>query len=188
MQVKIHQAQLEGGRHQLISIESPVFQEFLLLPIERIVLRVGKKCLRREEKSPAAAAGVRNRFHRLWADAGDHRLDQRARCEILACAGFYVFCVFLQQTFIDLALHVRRHGDPFLPVDHLHDPVKDCRIADFVDRALEDLTEDSALLPQLFQRLFILFFQFRAREGVHILPCIAGRNEIGKLLQIISIG
>ena len=130
-----------------------------------------------------------------------------ARCEILACAGFYVFCVFLQQTFIDLALHVRRHGDPFLPVDHLHNPVKDRGVADLVDRALEDLTQDAALLPQLFQRIFVLFFQIRTREGVHILPCIAGRdtgllpiwrlgilvrhleeNEIGKLFQIISIG
>ena len=99
-----------------------------------------------------------------------------ARCEILACAGFYVFCVFLQQTFIDLALHVRRHGDPFLPVDHLHDPVKDRGVADLIDRALEDLTQDATLFAELFQRLFILFFQIRSGEGVHILPCIAGRD------------
>ena len=207
MQVQIHQAQLEGGRHQLISVEGPVFQEFLLFPIERIILRVGKKCLRREEEPPAAAAGVRDRFHRLRADTGDHRLDQRAGREILARAGFYVFGVFLQQTFINLALHVRRHGDPFLPVDHLHNPVKDRGVADLVDRTLEDLAQDAALCAQLFQRLFVLFFQRCTGEGVHILPCIAGRNtglllirrlgilvrhfeeyQIGKLLQIIAIG
>ena len=130
-----------------------------------------------------------------------------ARCEILACAGFYVFCVFLQQALIDLALHIGGHGDPFFPVDHLHDPVKDRGVADLVDRALEDLTQDAALCAELFQRIFVLFFQIRTREGVHILPCIAGRNtglflirrlgilvrhleeyQVCKLLQIISIG
>ena len=206
VQVQIHQAQLEGRRHQLISVEGPVFQEFLLLPIESIIFGISKEQLRREEESAAATAGVRDRFHRLRADAGDHRLDQRTGREILACAGFYVFCVFLQQALIDFSLHVRRHGDPFLPVDHLHDPVKDRGIADLVDRALEDLTQDAALFAELFQRLFILFFQIRPGEGVHILPCIAGRDtgllpiwrlgilvrhleedQVCKLLQIISI-
>lgn len=58
VQIQIHQAQLEGRRHQFISVESLVFEKFLLLPVERIILRIGKKCLRREEKAPASAAGI----------------------------------------------------------------------------------------------------------------------------------
>ena len=176
MQIQIHQAQLERTGYQLIPVESPVFEEFLLLPVEGIVLRIGKEGLRREEEAPAAAAGVCDRFHRLRADAGDHRLDQSAGRKVLACAGLHVLGVFLQQALVDLALHIRGHGDPFFPVDHLHDPVKDRSVADFVDRALKDLAEDAALLTQLFQRLFILLFQIRTREGIHIRPAIALRD------------
>jgi hypothetical protein len=78
----------------------------------------------------------------------------RAWVKILACTRLHGFGAFLKQALIDLALHVRGYGDPFLPVDHLHDSVKDRGIADFVDHALKDLTEDVALLTQLFQRLF----------------------------------
>ena len=72
---------------------------------------------------------------------------------------------------------------------------------------LEDLAEDAALLAQLFQRLFILLFQIRTREGIHIRPAVALRDarllsvgrlgilvghfeedQVCKLLQIIAVG
>ena len=67
--------------------------------------------------------------------------------------------------------------------------------------------EDADLPAQRFQRLFILFFQIRTGEGVHVGPVAACRdagllsvrrpgilvrhfqkNVVGKLVQIMALG
>ena len=116
------------------------------------------------------SAVFRDRFHRLRAQAAHHRTNQRAGREILARAALDVLGVLLQKAFVDFALHVRGHGDPLLPVDHLHDAVEDSRIGDLVDGSLENLSQDAALLTQRFERVLVLLFQCSAGECVHVRP------------------
>ena len=62
VQIQIHQAELEGGGDQLVSVEGAVFQKFLLLPVQAVPPWGGQIVLGRGEKAAAAAAGVRNGF------------------------------------------------------------------------------------------------------------------------------
>ena len=207
MQVQIHQAELERCNHKLCTVKRFVLQKLFLRAIKRIVVWVCKECLCRKEKAAATAARVSNGLIGFRAQAGNHCLDERARGKILSCAAFYVLCILLQQSFVNLALHIRGHGDPFFLVDHLHHTVQDGDIADFIDSALEDLSEDAAFFAQPLQRSTVLVFQLRTLEGVHICPRIslwdsgfplirrAGifighfqENQVSKLLKIIAIG
>ena len=139
MQIQIHQTEFEGCDHKFSSIERFVFQEFFLCTVECIVFWVSQERLCSKEKAAASTAGVSDRFFRFRAQTGHHCFDERAGCKILPCTTFYVLGVLLQQTFVDLALHIGGHGHPVFLVDHLHHAVQDGNIADFVDGPFEDL-------------------------------------------------
>ena len=127
-----------------------------------------------EKETAAAAAGVRDGFHGLRTDTAHHGPDEGPGREVLPCAAFHVLRVFLEQSLIDLALHIGGHGHPPLLVDHLHDAVQNCGAADLVHRALEYLPQDAALLPQFFQGGFVLLLQLRALESIHVCPGVPG--------------
>ena len=139
VQIQIHQTEFKGCDHKFGSIERFVFQEFFLCAVECIVLWVSQERLCSKEKAAASTAGVSNRLFRFRAQTGHHCFDERAGCKILPCTTFYVLGVLLQQTFVDLALHIGGHGYPVFLVDHLHHAVQDGNIADFVDGPFEDL-------------------------------------------------
>ena len=176
VQIQIHQGGFIGGRNDLISVKSFVFQKFLLLPVKGIMLRVGNVRLRSEEKSPGTTAGVCDDLHRLRMQTFYHCFNQRTRSEILSCTAFNIFGVFLEQSLIDFALNIRRHSHPFFGVDHLYNSIQNGGIADFVGCPLKNLAEDAALFTKFLQNLFIFIFQLCAFERAHIEPCKACWN------------
>ena len=207
VQVQVHQSHLEGGSDQLVAVEGLVFQEQLVITGQGVVVGIGEEFLSRQEEAAAAAAGIGDGLAGFGAEALDHGLDEGPGGEVLACAGLDILCVFLEEAFVDLALDVGGHGDPLFLVDHLHHPVEDGGVADFVGGLLEYLAQQTVLLTQLFQGGLVLFFQLCAFQTVHILPGVAcgdaglffvGRlgilighfqkDEVSKLFQIISIG
>ena len=146
-------------------------------------------------------------FHGLRTDTAHHGPDEGPGREVLPCAAFHVLRVFLEQSLIDLALHIGGHGHPPLLINHLHDAVQDGGVADLVYRALENLPQDAALFPQFFQSSLVLLLQLRALEGVHIRPSVSGgdagfppvrrlgvlvrhfqENQVSQLLQIVAVG
>ena len=160
-----------------------------------------------QEEAAAAAAGICDGLAGLGAQALDHGLDEGPGGEVLTGTGLDILGVFLEQPLVDLALDIGGHGDPLFLVDHLHHPVEDGGVADLVGGLLEDLTQQTALLAQLFQGGLVLLLQLGSPEGIHILPAEAlgdagfffirgsgvlighfQKDEVSKLLQIISIG
>ena len=107
VQIQVHQAKLEGVRHQFIAVESLVLEEFLLLAVKRVIIRVGDEFLCGKEEPAGTATGVGNGFHGFGAEALDHGTNQRTRREILTRTALDVFCVFLEQAFVDFAFHIR---------------------------------------------------------------------------------
>ena len=207
VQVQVHQGHLEGGADQLVAVEGLVFQEELLVTGQGEVVGVGEELLGRQEEAAAAAAGVCDGLAGLGAQALDHGLDEGPGGEVLTGTGLDILGVFLEQALVDLALDIGGHGDPLFLVDHLHHPVEDGGVADLVGGLFEDLTQQTALLAQLFQGGLVLLLQLGSPEGIHILPAVAGgdagfffirgsgvlighfqKDEVSKLLQIISIG
>ena len=207
MQIQVHQRRLVGCGHDLVPIEGILLQKLLLGPIQLIVLGISQERLGSQEEPAAATAGIRDRLHWLRTHALHHGADQGPGCEVLPCPALDILRVLLQELLIDDALDVGGHGNPPLPVDHLYDTVEDGDVADLIDSPLEDLAQDAALLAELLQGGFILDFQLRAPQGVHIRPGVAlgnaripiiGRTgilighlqeqQIRQLLQIIAIG
>ena len=207
MEVKIHQAHLEGGGHDLPATEGLFFQELLFLPVKVVVLRVGQIALGRQQKATAAAAGIGDGLLGLRTDTLHHGLDQWTGRKILARTAFHVLGILLQQALVYLALDVGGHGHPFFLVDHLDNAVQNSGVVDLVGGALEDLAQGAALLAQGFQDGFILLLQLRASEVVHVRPAAACRdagrtlvgrlcvlvghfqkNQVGELLQVVAIG
>ncbi len=73
-----------------------------------------------EQESGGAAGGVADGLPRPRVHHIDASLDDGARGEILAGAGFGVGGGALQQAFVDRALHVGAEGGPGLGADHAH--------------------------------------------------------------------
>ena len=207
VEIQIHQSRFICGRYDFVAVEGFVFQKLFLLPVKGIVLRIGNERLRSEKKSSGTTTGVCDGFHRLRSDTFHHCMNQRTRGKILTCTALDIFRILLQQTFIDFTFDIGGHCHPFFVVNHLHYTVQNGGTADFITCAFEDFTENTALFAQFFQRGFILFLQFRTLEGVHVRPCVSGRNpcfffvgrlgilighfqkdKVGKLFQIISVG
>lgn len=127
--------------------------------------------------------------------------------EVLARAALDVLGVLLEQPFVDFALDVGGHGNPLLLVNHLHNAVQNGGIADLVGGLLEDFSQQPALFAQLFEDRLVFLFQFRALEGVHVRPGVAGgdagllvigwsgilirhfeEDQVGELLQVVPVG
>lgn len=120
VQQQIHRAHPRRALHQIPTAESTLLQLALLLAREvRVVLR--DVVVRREKKTARAAGRVAHRLAGLGRDRVHHRLDQRARREILARTRLRVLRVLLQQALVSVALHIRAHRRPVLLVDEVDD-------------------------------------------------------------------
>ena len=155
--------------------------------VQCIVNRVSDEILCCKEETTGTTAGVSDSLSRLKSHTLDHGFDERTRRKILTGAAFYVFCVFLQQAFVNLAFDVRGHGDPFLFVDHLNNAIQNSSIADLVNSSLENHAQQTALFTQLFKGLLILLFQFSPFQAVHVLPCVTDRNAGFFLVRRLGI-
>ncbi len=119
MQEQIHQAHAARIGHDLVAVKGLVAQK-LFLRLVQLRARARQPVVGTQKKTAGATGRVGNGLHRLGAHAGHHRLDQRARREILPRAAFGVFRILLQQPFVQVALGVGVQADPVFRVDHLH--------------------------------------------------------------------
>ena len=85
-----------------------------------------------EQKAAGAAGRVVNRFPRLGVDHGHHRVDQRARREILPGTGLDLLGIAFEQALIDRAFDVDAEPEPGLAVDQPYEPPQFRRVLDLV--------------------------------------------------------
>ena len=119
--------------------------------------------VRGKEKAAGAAGRIADRLAGLGSDGVHHRLDQRARGEVLAGAGLGVLRVLLQQALIGIALHVDAHRGPVFLVDQIDDhPPQLARVLELVLRLVEDERERAFLVAQRFERVAVVVEQLIA--------------------------
>ena len=174
VQIQIHQAHFVGGGHQFRAEEGFVFEESPLFHVQRVLL--GNEFIGGEEKSAAAAAGIRDGLHGFGAKAAHHCPNERTGRKILSRAAFDVLGVLLEQALVYLSLDVGGHRHPSFFVDHLHHAIENGGIVNLIGRALKNAAENAAQFTELFENRLVHGFQFRAFQGVHIRPCVSGRN------------
>ena len=205
VEVEVHEAEFEGGGYDLPAVEGVLFEVFFLFAVEG----VGgfDEVFACKEESAASAAGVCNGFEGFGTDTGDHGTNEGSRSKVLACSAFYVFCVFLEESFVYFSFDIRGEGGPGFSVDHLNDFGEDGSGADFVCCAFEDFSEDSFLFSECVKGCFVLVFEFCSLEGVEFRPGVSGRDaglfvvgragvlighfeedKVGELFEVVSIG
>jgi len=69
---------------------------------------------------------------RFRSDAFDHYSNECAGSEVLACSGFGVLGIFLEETFVDFAFGIRAEHDPLGFVHHFNNAGEFGRVLDFV--------------------------------------------------------
>jgi hypothetical protein len=105
----------------LLPAAKGAFLEVALLVAGEVGVVLREVLVRGEEKAAGAAARIADQLAGLGRDAVHHRLDQRARREVLAGAALDVVGVALEQAFVGVALHVGAHRRPVLGVDQVDD-------------------------------------------------------------------
>ncbi len=133
-----------------------------------------------EEKAAGAAGRIADQLAGPGCDAANHRLDQRARREVLAGAGLAVLRIALQQALVGVALHVGTHGRPVFGVDQVDDHAPQLgRILELVLRLTEDQRQRARLPAQRFQRVAVVVEQRIAIQGPQRGPRVGGRDGAG---------
>src|SRR5688572_608917 len=117
MQEEIHERKTASASHNFISMECIVFQELFLSFIQGIVFFVGQEIIDTQEKSTGTTGWICNSFLWLRSDTFDHHFNQCTGCEILSRTTLGVFCILLQQTFVDVAFIFYTHEHPLLCID-----------------------------------------------------------------------
>jgi len=121
MEHQVHRAHARLALHQLPAAEGAVCQVTLLVAGEvgEVVRQV--VLMRGEQKAVGAAGRVADHLARPGRDAVHHRLNERARREVLAGTGLDVLRIALQQALVGVARHVGAHGRPVFGADQVND-------------------------------------------------------------------
>ncbi len=128
-------------------MEGVVFEERLLRLVQMVVFRVRDEIVGGEKNAAGTAGRIGDSLARFRPHALHHGADQGARGEILARAGLGVLGVLFQQTFIDVALHIRAHHHPLGAVHHVDQAIKLGRVLNLVLRLGEDLSQHPLWVP-----------------------------------------
>ncbi len=120
VQHQVHRAHARRALHQLPAAEGAFLQMALLVAGEVGVV-VCEVLVRGEQKAAGAAGRIAGHLTRPGRDAVHHRLNERARREVLAGAGLDVLRVALQQALVGVARHVGAHGRPVFGADQVND-------------------------------------------------------------------
>ncbi|MND55561.1 hypothetical protein D3C80_466490 [compost metagenome] len=113
VQQAVHQGQATGIGHQLDPDKGFLLLETHLLQRQVVIVRLALDVLvGGDEKTGGAGGRILNHFPRLGLEAAHHAVDQGARSEVLAGAGFGFASVFLQQTFIEIPQAILLGAEP----------------------------------------------------------------------------
>ena len=128
-------------------------------------------------KAESTASRVVAKFARLRLHQSNNAINQRARREILPCAGFFFVGVFLKQAFIQIAetFFTRR-----IPIEGVNRRNNFFKISGLVNVRLcaliNFLNKPRAVFAQMFQQFHIKIFQSSAAVHCKIFPTITGGN------------
>jgi hypothetical protein len=118
-----------------------------------------------EEKTAGARGGIDNCGPRLRAHDGDDGVDQDARREVLAGAGFGILRVLFEQALVDVALDVGAERAPRFLIDEIDDEAAQVGgVLDLVLGFAEDDAEDAGLFAEVFEGVAVMSFE---RQAVH---------------------
>ena len=92
-----------------------------------------------------------DRFPRLGIDHGHHRIDQRARREILARTRLDLLCIAFEQALIDRAFDIDAEPEPSLAVDKADKTPQLGRVLDLVLRFEKSRSDDAGAARKLFE-------------------------------------
>ncbi len=113
VQQAIHQSETAGVGHQLDADEGFVLLKFDLGLFEAVPVVVFFDVgIGRDEEAGGAGGGVLNDLAKLRLEALDHGVDQGARGEVLAGAGFGLVGVLFEQAFVEVAEAVFGSAEP----------------------------------------------------------------------------
>ena len=105
-------------------------------------------------------------------------LDQLAGREVLTGTLWRLLGRLGQQTFVDVALHVRAHRHPVLGVDQVDDqPLEGRRILDLLPSLLEDLPQHPSLFRKLRQDAPVVRLQLLAVASEKACPVESVRYD-----------
>ena len=111
--------------------------------------------VRGKEEPAGAASRVAYGLGNFRAGTVNHRLDERARCEILTCSALFVLTVAFQYAFVDCTLHVT-FEKPVLFINHCDDLFQIYRLVNLILGFCEDCADKIILTTQKIERFFIL--------------------------------
>ena len=77
-----------------------------------------------QKKAAGAARGIANGLHRFRPHHFHYRLNQGTGRKVLPRTAFDIFSVFLQQSFVDIPLHINIQPAPCFIVDQLNDSLE----------------------------------------------------------------
>jgi hypothetical protein len=97
-------------------------------------------------------------------------LDQGARREVLACAGFDLGGVLFEQALVDGTLHVDADPNPRLAVDERDDALELCRIGELVLCLAEDGADQTLLFGEGLEGVTVLEFEVVSGERGQFCP------------------
>ena len=161
VEVEVHRGERDDERRDVVAAEGLVLQELLLPAVGGLSLHVVEGG---EEEAARAAGGVADGLGDLRVDDVHHRLDERARREILAGAGLLVLSVLLEDALVDGALGVDLEGEPVLGVDEGDDLGEVGGLGDRVLGLGEDGADEAVLARELLERLLVAGEEVEAGE------------------------
>ena len=129
----VHLRQAGRPVDQLDAADRAARQARPLLTGERRAVVILDELVRGEQEAARPRCRVHDRVVWRRLHAVDHRSDERARSEVLTCAGLDVLGTALQQRLVGVALDVGACGRPVVRVDEVDDQLPQRRrVADLV--------------------------------------------------------
>jgi hypothetical protein len=111
-------------------------------------------------------------------DTIDNPFDEFTGREVLAGSLGGFLGTSGEQTFVDVALHVRVHRGPLHRVDQVHDqPAERGRVLNVGPGLFEDFAEHPRPLAEFFEGVAILSFQLVAFQLQQTLPAVLRRHD-----------
>ena len=112
---------------------------------------LGNEVVGSKQETTGAAGGVADGGSCLRSHDFNDSLDERPWGEVWTGAAFNVFCVFLQETFVDIALNVYVQANPGFSIDELNKAFEFGGVLDSALRFAEDNAERVRLFAQGFE-------------------------------------
>ena len=147
MEEEVHGAEAGGAIDDFDSVEGVELEEALFVGIHFAGEVMADEFVGGEEEASGSGGGVHDGLAGFGLHDVNEGADERARGEVLAGAGFNVFCVLLEESFVDVTFDVGVENGPGFFVDEVGDEAFEFGgVLDFVLGLAEDGPEHAGFL------------------------------------------